>query len=238
MKNFCIALLVGCLLIAGSGDSFAFKGGGFGGGGRSFSSRSFSSSKPSSSSKSWGNSSSSRPKSATAVSKPLVKRETAKSVADRKTYEAAKSSGKAFATKSAAVADFKAKAKSDPKVQESLTKTYPTTFTAEPKTRPAYIPPSYNGSPVIYNNGGYGYRGSDGSFNMLMTYMLVDSLSDSMMMSSMRSNGYHVGAAPTPQHTTVAADADEGIGFWGAIFIVLGIVGIVALLILISSAAL
>lgn len=166
-------------------------GGGFGGG-RSSSSRSGSSYKSSSRSSS---SKATKP----SASRPKPKVQTAKSKADQAAYQKAKSSGKAFSTKKAAVSDFKSKAKTDPKTQAALSKSYPTKYTKEPATRPAHIPATHGGQTVIYQNGGYGTM-SGGSFSPLMTYMLMDTMTDAMLMSSMKSQGYHVGTAPTVQY--------------------------------------
>lgn len=125
------------------------------------------------------------------------------SAADKAAYNKAKESGKVFANKQAALTDFKSKAKSDPATQASLSKTYPTSFNTRPATRPDYIPQSYQGRPVVYDSsiGGYGYRGNDGTMTMLATYMLMDTMSDAMMVSAMSNNGYYVG---TPQVVTTA----------------------------------
>lgn len=230
-KKLGVFALIAVMSLSVIGDGLA-KGGGFRSSG---SSRSFSS-RPSTSSpsKSWGSSSSKPTKSwgSSSSTKPVRKVETPKSLADRKAYETAKSNGKAFTTKSAAVTDFKAKAKSDPKLQASLEKSYPTKYATEPSTRPAHVPQSYNGSPVIFNNGGYGYNGPNG-FNPLLTYMIVDSLSDAMLMSSMQNNGYRVGPPPVAQHTTVAAE-DEGT-VWGTIvkvFFTIVLIGIAVVVII------
>lgn len=115
---------------------------------------------------------------------------------DVKSYQTAKQNGKAFTTKAAAVKDFKAKAASDPKVKQQLAKDYPTSYATQPATRPAHIPEKYsaggNTYNVTYQNGGYGYMGPNG-FTMLTSYMLLDTMSDAMLMSSMSRQGYHVG---------------------------------------------
>jgi hypothetical protein len=130
------------------------------------------------------------------ATKSTVKR----SPTQQKSYEKAKSQGKAFGSKKAAVSDFKSKAKSDPKTQAALAKSHPTTFDKEPATRPSYVPQSYNNQTVVFNNGGYGYYGAGGGWNALHTYMLLDTMSDVAMMNAMSHQGYYY---DTPAvHTT------------------------------------
>ena len=157
----------------------------------------------SSSRSSFSSSRSSKPSLNKPLSKPtlLTKRTTTskttnKSPAQMKAYEKAKTSGKAFTDKKKATTHFKNSAKTDPKVQVSMAKQYPTKYTSQPSTRPKHIPQTYQGQTVIYQNGGYGYMGGNGAFTMLATYMLIDTMSDAMLMSSMNNQGYHVGPRP------------------------------------------
>jgi hypothetical protein len=214
-------------------DGFA-RGGRGGGGSRG---GGFSSSRSSSSRSSSSRSSSSRSgggfgsrKTGTTTRSGSTKRSSAatkKSAVDRRNYEKAKSSGKAFGTKKAAVSDLKAKAKSDPKTKAALNKQYPTKYDKEPATRPSHIPQTHQGNTVIYQNGGYGYMGGGGTFQLLTTMMLLDTMSDVHMNTALRTQGYHVGAAPP----VVVATGPS----WGTIilFILIGfvVVGLIAFII-------
>ena len=122
-----------------------------------------------------------------------------KSAVDNAAYKAAKTSGKAFTSKDAAVADFKAKSAAK----------YTSTYKTEPATRPTHIPmtTTVGGSNVnvSYNSqyGGYGYM-----HPTLGTWMMYDMISDAAMMSTMmRNDGYYVG-----QPSTVVYSDGGGIG--------------------------
>jgi hypothetical protein len=115
-----------------------------------------------------------------------------KSAVDNAAYKAAKTSGKAFTTKDAAVADFKAKSAAK----------YTSTYKTEPTTRPSHIPTTttVGGSNVniSYNSqyGGYGYMHPS-----LGTWMMYDMISDAAMMGvMMQRDGYYVGAQPAVIH--------------------------------------
>jgi hypothetical protein len=172
-----------------------------GGGFRSSSSRS-SSARSSSSTRSsgWGSKATSTPSASKPTvsgawgskSAPAAANTAPKSAVDNAAYKAAKTSGKAFTTKDAAVADFKAK---------SATK-YTSTYKTEPTTRPSHIPTTttVGGSNVnvSYNSqyGGYGYMHPS-----LGTWMMYDMISDAAMMGVMMSrDGYYVGAQPAVIH--------------------------------------
>lgn len=178
------------------------------------------STKPSSS---WGSSSNSSAKSSQSAapsssssgkswfSKPQTSTRPQSNV-DRSRYEAAVKSGKSFQSRDAAVADFKAK---------EATK-YQNKFTAEPATRPDYIPQKYKGNDgrsydVTYNpsSGGYGYWSGGGPG--LGTWMMYDMMSDAIMMNTMmnRSN-YYVGSPPA---ATVVHHNSGGVSA-GTIFLI------------------
>lgn len=205
MKKFltyAVVALMSLSMIVSDCDAKGGFGGGRSGGFSSSRSSSFSRSTSSPSRSSWGSKTTSSKSSA---------RTSVTSKTDTKATRTYTKNGKTM-TRTQAVSDFKSKAKSDPKVQASLAKNYPTKFTSKPATRPSYIPQSYNGNTVIYQNGGYGYM-SGGSFNPLMTYMLLDTMSDAAMMSAMTSSGYRASAG-----TTVVA-TDSGGSFIGWFFL-------------------
>lgn len=118
-------------------------------------------------------------------------------------YDRAKASGKAFESRSAAVADFKA---------QNANK-YPSTFKEKPAQRPDYIPEkttvggnTYN---VTYNQdrGGYGYM------NSLGTWMMFDALTDVATMSMlMDRQGYYVGSPPIVGTGTTVVHHSNNIG--------------------------
>ena len=118
-----------------------------------------------------------------------------KAAAERSRYQKAKSSGRAFKNKSAAVKDFRSRAKTDPKIRASMKKKYPTSYSKRPATRPSHIPQSYQGHNVMYQGGGYGYM-NNGVFTAMTTMMLMSTMSNSMMASNMQNHGYYVGNAP------------------------------------------
>lgn len=194
----------------------------------SSSSRSFSTpSRPSSSSSSWGSKPSSSSSSSSWGSKPSTapnkpasswgssgssssnnsakwggssnynSNTTAKpaSKVEAKRYETAAKSGKAFTTRESAVNDFKSKYGSQ----------YTSRFSSEPSRRPDYIPNSYQGHTVIYNQGmgGYGYWSGGGIG--LGTFLLYDALSDAAFLNAqMARQNYYVGP---PVYSS-------GWGFW------------------------
>lgn len=170
-----------------------------GGGFRSSSSRS-SSSSSSTRSSGWGSKSTPTPSASKpstsgawgSKSAPAAANTAPKSAVDNAAYKAAKTSGKAFTTKSAAEADFKAKSAAK----------YTSTYKSEPTTRPSHIPTTttVGGSNVnvSYNSqyGGYGYMHPS-----LGTWMMYDMISDAAMMGvMMQRDGYYVGAQPTVIH--------------------------------------
>lgn len=199
LKMLFVLILSVCTIEARTGSR------GFSSSSRSFSSKSFGSSSRSygSSSKSygWGSSSSSKSSSSSAkyngsgsswFSKPgSASKQTSTRVGSKvevSRYQNALKSGKAFTTREAAVADFKAK----------NANTFVNKFKAEPTTRPNYIPAKYRDGgktyDVVYNKntGGYGYW-SGGGPNM-GTWMMYDTLSDMTMMNSMMARqNYYVG---------------------------------------------
>lgn len=219
-KKYVVAAVVALLSIAMIGeDSFARRGGSFGGsrssGARSSrSSGSFRSSRSRSSSSSRSSSRSTRSAASS------------KKAAQRKAYEKAKASGKAFKTKGAALKSYRAKVKNDPKVKAEFSKKFPTRYSKQPSSRPSHIPQKYQGHTVIYQNGGYGYTNSSGVFTMLTAAMLMNTMSDAMLVSHMKTQGYHIGAAPPKP-------VSGWVIFWwvfGSIFVILVVVGAVALL--------
>lgn len=120
-------------------------------------------------------------------STPAAANTAPKSAVDNAAYKAAKTSGKAFTTKDAAVADFKAKSAAK----------YTSTYKTEPATRPSHIPTTttVGGSNVnvSYNSqyGGYGYM-----HPTLGTWMMYDMISDAAMMGvMMQRDGYYAGGA-------------------------------------------
>ena len=174
-------------LYAGRGGSFSSSGGsrssessGRSGGGSHSSGRSSSFSSPSSH-KSTPNLSGSR---------PSVKSDTSSSKTDRAAAATVKKDGKVFSSRADAVRDFKSQVKNDPKMQKSFSSQYPTTYGKEPVTRPSHIPQTYGGNTVIYNNGGYGYMGAGGIWMPLTALMLMNTMSDAALASSMGHHGY------------------------------------------------
>jgi hypothetical protein len=178
------------------------KSSGFSSSSRSSSSSSSSSSRSSGSS--WGSSSKSTataPKataapSSNSYSKPGTSaaqtstRPTSK--ADVARYQASAKSGKTFATRESAVADFKAKN------ADKMTSKY----TSEPSQRPSHIPTTYADSSgtrrdIVYNQAGGGYGYYSGGGPGLGTFMMYDALSDAAMMNTMMSRqNYYVGPPP------------------------------------------
>lgn len=152
-----------------------------------------------SSNSSWGGNKTSQQKSAKpAVTKdPLTGKQRSTS-ADKAAYEKAKASGKTFTDVKSAKSSFTSKAKSDPATQKALSQSYPTSFNTRPSTRPDYIPQTYQGRQVVYDSsiGGYGYRNDSGVMTALASYMLVDTMTDAMMMNAMSRQGYYVGSPP------------------------------------------
>lgn len=114
------------------------------------------------------------------------------SKADAARYEAASKSGKTFATRESAVADFKA----------NNAAKMPSRYDVEPAQRPSHIPTSYADSSgtrrdVVYNQNGGGYGYYSGGGPGLGTFMLYDAMSDAAMMNTMMSRqNYYVGSAP------------------------------------------
>lgn len=195
LKKFFVGTVVALLTFSFIGEeTFARRGGSFGGGrsfsGGSRSSRGFSSRSSGQSSRSRSFSSGSRRSKGTA--KPSAR---SKAKAQRRSYEKAKASGKAYTNKSSALKGYRSKFKSDPKTRAAFNKKYPTTYSKQPATRPSHIPQSYQGNTVIYQGGGYGYM-HNGVFTMLTGAMLMSTMSDAMLMSHMRHQGYHIGPAP------------------------------------------
>lgn len=142
------------------------------------------------------------------------------SAADKAAYDKAKMSGKVFANKDQAIADFKAKNAA----------TFTNKFDREPATRPEYIPTTTlvggRSVTVFYNQsyGGYGYNDSAGR------WMMYDAMADAAMMSVMMSNrGYYYG--PQPVYTTTYVSGGRGAFsfFFGVIFLVVIVAVIVAL---------
>lgn len=139
-------------------------------------------------------------KTTTSSSKPQL---TKVQQAQKTKYDKAKASGKAFESRSAAVADFKNKNANK----------YPSTFKEKPAQRPDYIPEkttvggnTYN---VTYNQdrGGYGYM------NSLGTWMMFDALTDVATMSMlMDRQGYYIGSAPVVGTGTTVVHHSNGIG--------------------------
>lgn len=219
MKKFglCLALILSLCLFADAGSgrsSGSFSSSRSSSSSRSYSSPSRSYSSPSRSSGSWSSKSSSSPSRSSSSSKSTWG--TAKSTSsshnntwgstpktsssfwssssskatssDTNVYNKAKQSGLAFTSKTAAIDHFKTQNSSK----------YTTKFTAEPKTKPSYIPAATNVGGktvnVTYNqtNGGYGYI-----HPVTGAWMMYDVMSDMVMMNMLMSNhGYHVGPAP------------------------------------------
>lgn len=145
------------------------------------------SSKSSSRSSGFSSRSSSSTKSSSRSSTTGSRSSATKKTADQKAYESAKKSGKAFDSRSAAVADFKSKNASK----------YTSKYETKPATRPSHIPETtkVDGKTVniTYNQsaGGYGYT------NALGTFIMYDMMSDTVMMNAMMSQqGYHIGGPP------------------------------------------
>lgn len=212
MKKFLSVIVIAAMafaMIAENCDARGRSGGGF----RSSSSRSSfsrSSSKPSVSKSSWG--------SKKSTSSSTSKRTSVASKTDKKATRTFTKNGKTL-TKKQAVSDFKSKVKNDPKLRENLKKEYPTSYKTEPKTRPSHIPQSYNGHTVVYQNGGYGYM-NNGSWSPLMTYMLLDTMSDAAMMNAMSRHGY--AANPVMTHNPNVHYSSSGASlFWGFFSVVL-----------------
>lgn len=184
------------------------------------------SSKPSSSSSSsksnWGTSNSSSSfsskSSTTSTARPSSSTTSQSAThADTRTYEIAKSSGKAFTTKSEALEHFK-------KTEASK---YTTTFKTEPKTRPTYIPKTYSvggqNVNIVYHNGGYGYY-----HPVTHTWMAYNVMHDMAMMSMLMGNhGYYVGSPPV----VVSSGVDYALGIFFFIFALIIVVAIVISLI-------
>ena len=168
-------------------------------GGSSFRSNSSRTSRPASRpSATKAKSASSKPRAT--ASRPKAKpKMTAKSAADKKAYDSAKKSGKAFTSRDAAQKDFKAKNADK----------YKSTYDKKPDTRPEHIPSTTKGADgstvnITYNQNGGGY----GHMNALGAFIMYDMMSDAIMMNSMMSHqGYHVGGPPVaayaPMHAPV-----------------------------------
>lgn len=117
-------------------------------------------------------------------------------------YQSAVKSGKAFSTRDAAVADFKAKNAS----------TYTSKYASEPSVRPSHIPSSYTSNGKTYNItynssvGGYGYWNGGGPG--LGTFMLYDAMSDAVMMNTLMSrDNYYIG-------DELVVEESHGVMFW------------------------
>lgn len=181
-----------------------------------------SSSSPSSSKSNWGTSNSSSSfsskSSTTSTARPSSSTTSQSAThADTRTYEIAKSSGKAFTTKSEALEHFK-------KTEASK---YTTTFKTEPKTRPTYIPKTYSvggqNVNIVYHNGGYGYY-----HPVTHTWMEYSVMHDMAMMSMLMGNhGYYVGSPPV----VVSSGVDCALGIFFFIFALIIVGAIVVSLI-------
>ncbi len=189
MKRFLLGIVIAlCASVMAPEETWARRGGG------GFSSRS-------SGSRSSGRSSrSTRSTRSTPRSSSRSKARPTKNQVKRRAYEKAKKSGKAYKTKSAALKGYRSKFKSNPKSRAAFNKKFPTSYSKQPAKRPAHIPQSYQGNTVIYQNGGYGYS-SGGAFHMMTGMMLMSTMNNAMLMSHMRTQGYHVGGPPVARES-------------------------------------
>lgn len=218
-----IALAMFCLAPLAEAKSYGGGGGGF----RSSSSRSFSSSRSSYSAPASSVTKQSAAPSSNSYSKPSTSGSAAQtstrptSKVDIARYEAASKSGKAFTTREAAVADFKAK--------NANTSTYTSKYSTEPAQRPTHIPRTYNYQgrrvDVVYNQsyGGYGYWSGGGPG--LGTWMMYDAISDAAMINTLMSrNNYYVGQPPAR------------FDFWGSWVFALGLIALIVVIVIIFIA--
>jgi hypothetical protein len=67
--------------------------------------------------------------------------------------------------------------------------------------------------------------------------MLMDTMSDAMLISSMQRQGYHVGPAPSAQYTTVAATGSSGWAVFWWIVGILAVIGVIIFLIALFNGA-
>lgn len=139
-----------------------------------------------------------------------------KYLAQKSKYDAAKKSGTAFSSKSAAISDFKSK-------HGSL---YGSKYSSKPATRPSHIPSTTSSGGTTYNvnynsqYGGYGYMSGG-------RWIMYDAMADVAMISILMSNrGYYYGGAPIAPVQGNYVVQSGGLGFLSILLIVLG-VGIV-----------
>ena len=160
-------------------------------------------SSPSKSSSGWGSKPTAKPSTPSTWGQrsTLTTRPSTSSTANKtqSTVESKVKASPGYKTRTEAVSAFKSKAASDPKVKAELAKSYPTTYASQPATRPAHIPATYNNHTVVYQNGGYGYNNGS-SWVPLASYMLLDTMSDAMLMSTMNHHGYHHGPTVVNTH--------------------------------------
>lgn len=195
------------------------RGGGFSSS-RSSSSRSWSSSK----SNSWGSKKTTTNKSTFGSSSRTssAKKTTAtRSPAQQKAYNKAKSSGKAYTSKSEALSAFKTKNAEATKAGGKYTSQYKT----KPETRPEHIPQTYkaqNGTTynITYNqnSGGYGYWNGGGPG--LGTFIMYDVMSDAIILNHLMSKqGYYYDQPPVVQSVRTQNSLSWVAGFFVFLFI-------------------